>query len=96
MSQELSPSETALYRAVDEVLHYVWDPIGVSAIPEARDEYNTYVPQVFGLVRDGMTSEGIAIFLSRIVVERMGLRDNPSHSLEVANILVNWKEFSRG
>ncbi len=95
MSEDLSSGERALFRAVDEVLHYVWDPIGVSAIPEARDEYMTYVPQVFALVRDGTTPEEVAISLSRIAVERMGLNDNPSHSLEVANILVNWKEFAR-
>jgi hypothetical protein len=29
-----------LYRMVDEILHYVWDPIGVAGEARARDEYN--------------------------------------------------------
>ena len=28
MGSKLSPHDMRLYRAVDEVLHYVWNPIG--------------------------------------------------------------------
>ncbi len=38
MGQRLSPEDMAPYRAIDEVLHYIWDPIGISDAPEARDE----------------------------------------------------------
>lgn len=31
-----------LDKRIDEVLFYVWDPIGVSDIPEARGEYSSY------------------------------------------------------
>lgn len=40
MGQKLSAPHLALYRAVDEVLHYVWDLIGASAFPQARNEYH--------------------------------------------------------
>lgn len=49
MGKQLSPFERELYQRVDEVLHYVWDPIGVSDAPEARDEYFSYLPIVFGM-----------------------------------------------
>jgi len=46
-----SDFETGLLRAVDEVLFYVWDPIGINNEPNARDEYYSYVPQVFEWLR---------------------------------------------
>ncbi len=41
-----------LKRRVDEVLYYVWDPIGVSDEPFARGEYHSYVPRVSQLVKE--------------------------------------------
>ncbi len=49
--RKLSDRENELYQRVDEVLHYLWDPIGVSDVPGARDEYHSYVPQVFSLLK---------------------------------------------
>jgi hypothetical protein len=60
MGEKLSPKELALYRAVDEVLHYVWDPIGVAGAPRARDEYFSYLPKVYGMVKAGSDPESIA------------------------------------
>ena len=96
MGQKLSPLERALYRAVDEVLHYVWDPIGVAGVPEARDEYHSYLPVVFGMVRDGNGEEEIAQYLSQVATERMGLSRNADHDLEVARVLVAWKDAIAG
>jgi hypothetical protein len=39
MGRKLSPEQNELYKRVDEVLHYVWDSIGVAGEPHARDEY---------------------------------------------------------
>ena len=50
MGQKLPPDQMELYRRVDEVLHYLWDPIGVAGAPEARDEYYSYLPHVFSLL----------------------------------------------
>ena len=33
-------------RRSDEVLHYLWDPIGVAGTVMARDEYTGYVPRL--------------------------------------------------
>ena len=92
MGQQLSPAELALYRAVDEVLHYVWDPIGVSRLPQARDEYHPYLPQVFGMLQDGAEASEIARHLSQITTERMGLAARAEHDLEVANVLRDCKD----
>jgi hypothetical protein len=89
---KLNPKDTALYEAVDEVLHYIWDPIGVRDVPQARDEYHSYLPRVFSLLRDGENPESIAGYLGKVTTESMGLRGNAKHDLEVAMVLIDWKE----
>jgi len=80
---------------VDEVLHYVWDPICVSGVPQARGEYYSYLPQVFGLLRDGGDEQTIASYLSEVTSERMGLTSNLERDLEVARVLLEWKDVIR-
>jgi hypothetical protein len=82
----------ALYRACDEVLHYVWDPIGIATLVMARDEYHGYLPVVFGMVRDGYDENVIAAYLTRVVTERMGLPKNDEHTMNVARLLLAWEE----
>lgn len=90
--RSLSKIENELYQRVDEVLHYVWDPIGVCGVPEARDEYYSYLPTVFGLVNRGATEDEVATHLGKITSSSMGMGINRSRDLEVAEILINWKE----
>ncbi len=92
MGIKLSPKDAALYEAVDEVLHYIWDPIGVREIPQARDEYHSYLPQVFALLRDGGSAKSIADYLGKITRETMGLSGNAKNDLDTATILINCKE----
>lgn len=92
MAAKLSPQDKELYRAVDEVLHYIWDPIGVSGVPQARDEYDGYAPHVFGMLRNNASEQAIADYLGNIIAERMGLSANVQHDLEVAKILADWKD----
>jgi hypothetical protein len=82
---------TELYQRLDEVLHYIWDPIGVSGIPEPRDEYYSYLPNVLRLLNEGASVDTIADYLGEITSERMGLGVNRERDLDVAEILINWK-----
>ncbi|CAD6563044.1 hypothetical protein ACFQ3P_41525 [Paraburkholderia sabiae] len=50
MGYKLADDELELHRRVDEVLFYVWDPIGVANSPAARDEYYGYLPIVFSML----------------------------------------------
>ena len=92
MGQKLPPQEMKLYRQVDEILHYMWDPIGVAGIAQARDEYHSYLPQAFKLVLDKKTKEEIAGYLTEIETNRMGLTASEKVALEVAEILLNTRE----
>jgi len=73
MGQKLSPNDTELYRRVDEVLFYIWDPIGVAKMPAARDEYHSYLPAVFSLLKQNRSLKEVSDYLTKIEREMMGL-----------------------
>ena len=84
--------DNELYKRCDEILHYVWDPIGIKDIPGARDEYHGYLPQVFKLVKDDTDKIKIAEYLDQTQKNDIGLSSNLSKNLKVATILLNWRE----
>ncbi len=94
----MSLEQKELYQRVDEVLHYLWDPIGVSDVPEARDEYHAYLPQVFSLLVRRANAQEIIDFLDHTAIETMGLSDTEpgrERSKEVVSTLENWREAIR-
>jgi len=54
------PGKSKIYKLIDEILWKDWDPIGVNDIPSARDEYQSYTPQVFSLKTANADPEKIA------------------------------------
>lgn len=92
MGTKVEPREEELYRRIDEVIHYVWDPIGISGMPMARDEYYSYLPKIFSMLQSGASADDITAHLEWIAVDRMGLQSNPKASSEVVSILQDWKE----
>jgi hypothetical protein len=92
MEKKLTPADEELYKRVDEVLHYIWDPIGVSFAPAARDEYYSYLPHVFSLLKTNANAEHIAVYLSDVRAKQMGFRQSSGKDLQVAELLVDWKE----
>lgn len=60
------------------VLMDSWDPIGVRAVPEARDEYDAYVGRVYVMLMDQAASaEEIAGWLYAVATGHMGLPPSP-------------------
>jgi len=92
MGQKLPPKEMKLYRQTDEILHYMWDPIGVAGIAQARDEYHSYLPQIFQLVLKNESKIKIATYLTNIEENTIGLSPNMKTALEIAEVLLNTKE----
>ena len=95
-TNRLSRTDEELLSRVDEVLHYLWDPIGVSGVPEARDEYTSYAGVVFSFLKKGAKEAEIVQYLQEIRVEHMGMgtfTDIRSNEMDIAEILVNWKEI---
>jgi hypothetical protein len=60
-------------KEIGRILWQVWDPIGVNAIPEARDEYDDYVEGVYSLLQSGVSDEQLAQHLLYIASDTMGL-----------------------
>ncbi len=87
MGHPLPPHEAALYRAVSDVLLFEWDPIGVSDIPEAHDEYYSYLPDVYRLVKENAGAEAIVEYLHYVQVEAIGLPATPARLRQIAERL---------
>jgi hypothetical protein len=67
---------------VRELLMREWDPIGVAGIPEAADEYDTYVGKVYVMLMvERASSEVIAAYLFDVATKHMGM----SAHTEIAN-----------
>jgi len=90
MRDRLGPEEKALRRAVGEVLHYVWDPIGVAGVPQARDEYDGYVDHVCTLLWQGAESAVLAEHLVQVADQNMGLSGTEDRADLAARRLVEW------
>jgi hypothetical protein len=95
MSRKLTPYEKELYLRTGEVLHYVWDPIGVSGDPATRDEYDSYLPQVFAMLLEGKGRDQIAAHLVHIEEERIGLAPKLQHAETVVELLLSWTSALR-
>jgi hypothetical protein len=92
MGHKLSKEDAELYRRVDEVLHYMWDPIGVAGAPYARDEYRSYLPQVFALLKSSASGGEIADLLLGIEQEAMQLHPDRKRAQMVAEILLEYRK----
>jgi hypothetical protein len=89
-SRTSNPDE--LRRRVDEVLYYVWDPIGVSDEPFARAEYDSYVPKVLELLVSQNDPAPISAYLADIVNTRMGLSPSIQRCDDAATLLQKHKK----
>lgn len=81
-----------LTAAIHDVLLKEWDPIGVRDEPMAQDEYDAYVPRIYGLLKRGASRTAIAEYLVELETETMGLGGNRRrmfrHSLQAADALL--------
>jgi hypothetical protein len=80
-----------LYQSIEEILYKDWDPIGVSYIAEVRDEYQSYLPQVFKLALEHADSASIAEYLHWVAKERMGLSSEIRNHLIIAEKIIQLK-----
>jgi len=84
LGTKLPPRQLELYRAIDEILWREWDPIGISDISTARDEYYGYLPEVYRLALLGDRAK-IADYLFWAATDRMGLTTQRNQHLVVAD-----------
>jgi len=87
----LDTEDSKLHPAISEVLHYIWDPIGVAGVPEARDEYDGYVNGVLSLLRSDATESEIVDHLVDIETNGMGIERPRENSAETVELLLRWR-----
>ncbi len=73
-----------LYKKIDEILWFDWDPIGINDIAP-RDEYQSYVPEIFGLVKAKSDRQEIANRLHKLETENIGMSVTIESCLTIAD-----------
>ena len=68
----ITAKDFLLYKKIDEILWFDWDPIGVNDIA-LRDEYQSYVPEIYGLVKSNANRQEIANRLFKLETETIGM-----------------------
>lgn len=76
-----------LIEEIQKILLKEWDPIGIQDIPEAQDEYDSYVPDVCKLIQSKKTASEIFDYLWGIETEHMGLSGDKKHTQTIAHKL---------
>jgi len=73
-----------------KVLLSDWDPIGISDFPEASDEYDTYLGNIFHLINIGSTARELAEYLFEVESIQMGItRGSVEQLLPVSQKLIS-------
>jgi hypothetical protein len=56
---------------IPAILMAEWDPIGINDVPEAADEYDSYIGGVYDLLAQGASAESIRTYLRQIEIDQM-------------------------
>ena len=88
--QKFAPDE--LIRRIDEVLFYMWDPIGVSPSPHARREYSSYADTILNILKAEKDPNSIKKYLDELESGMMGLPIEGQKNLEVAKLILLHEE----
>ena len=76
-----------LYKRIDDILWFDWDPLGVNDMAP-RDEYQSYVPGILGLVKAKASRQEIADTLYGLETRNMGVGGTLQNCLTVADKLL--------
>jgi hypothetical protein len=69
----MSNMENKHFRDIDKILWKDWDPIDVNDLEMCRDEYRSYVPEIYTLATTGRGQAEIASKLFEIAQNEMGI-----------------------
>jgi hypothetical protein len=74
--------------AIREVLTREWDPICVSGVPEAQDEYDGYINEIYGLLIRREPRHKLVDFLWWAETQHMSLYGNRGRTERTADALL--------
>jgi hypothetical protein len=73
---------------IKTILLKEWDPIGIQSIPEAQDEYDSYIFSIYKLIQLKKSEEELFNYLWWIKTEHMGLPGNKQHTKTIVHKLI--------
>lgn len=77
-----------LYKKIDDILWLDWDPISINEIA-LRDEYQSYVLEIFGLVKAKADRREIVHRLRKLKTENIGMSRTIENCLTIAVKILN-------
>jgi hypothetical protein len=77
-----------LHEKVRTILLRDWDPIGVNDLPEAQDEYDSYVQPISEMLKQGKDVNEVYAYLRWVVKDYMCLDGNEDTDRAIAEKLV--------
>lgn len=79
----------AIQESIRQILLVDWDPIGIFDVPEAQDEYDSYIGGVYRLLASKCSVDALIDHLFVIETQTMGLLvPGREHLRPIANKLV--------
>jgi len=72
---------------IQKILLKEWDPTGIQDIPEAQDEYDSYISSIYKLIKSSKTENELFDYLWWIETEHMGISGNKKHTKVIAQKL---------
>lgn len=84
MNNITSAIDFILYQRIDEILWFDWDPLGINDIAP-RDEYHSYVIEIFELLKAKADRQTIAEHLYKIETNNMAEDGNIEKCLTIAD-----------
>jgi hypothetical protein len=89
--RRMTREQNVLFEFIEDLLSYEWDPLGLGGFGP-RDEYQTYVPQIFGLAIGNTPADQIAQKLRSIETEAIGVTGDFEKCKQLVRIIVQKKE----
>jgi len=72
---------------IDEIMFYKWDPLHLSNSNWSRDEYESYVPEVFRLALESTSYHPIAEYLTHVSTDIMSMTEDKDHDSDIAELI---------
>lgn len=81
--------EISIQNVIQKVLIEEWDPIGVGYLPEAQDEYDSYIPMIYELLILNKPKNEIFDYLWWAETQHMGLKGEKIKTEKLAQRLID-------
>ncbi|MDE3046643.1 MAG: hypothetical protein KGJ02_08410 [Verrucomicrobiota bacterium] len=82
-------TKSSVIKKINRFLLKKWDPIGIKNMPEAKDEYESYSPEIYNIIQHSSSHQALFDYLWNLETEHMGLSGNKADTEEFSRFLFN-------